>query len=274
MQPQKDAGLGDRDKEVLASVIRLHIQTGEPIGSATLAQRSKEGVSSATIRNILSDLESAGYLTHPHTSAGRMPTDKVYRFYVDQMLESKARPSKSDEAVIRRYLSGDEPLTTQELMERTSHLLSEVSENVGFVLTPFFVHDALKHVKFVKLTDRRIMVIIVLRSGLIQDRVIRVTEDFSQDELDITVHENTLIVTGKSEKEDEDGRYLHRGIARRAFERRFSLADHLKVTGASMDNGLLHVDLVREVPEAMKPRQIKIAGSEPTRKQVIEQKAA
>ncbi len=86
--------------------------------------------------------------------------------------------------------------------------------------------------------------------------------------------QNTLIVTGKSEKEVEDGRYLHRGIARRAFERRFSLADHLKVTGASMDNGLLHVDLVREVPEAMKPRQVKIAGSEPSRPQVTEQKAA
>src|ERR1700716_3997883 len=99
---------------------------------------------------------------------------------------------------------------------------------------------------------------------------------FSPAELDITVQENTLLVTGKgAQKEDENGGgYLHRGIARRAFERRFSLADHLKVTGASMDNGLLHVDLVREVPEAMKPRQIKIAGSEPSRPQVTEQKAA
>ena len=184
MQPQKDPVLGERDKEVLASIIKLHIQTGEPIGSVTLAQRSRESLSSATIRNILSDLEAAGYLTHPHTSAGRMPTDKGYRFYVDHMLESKARPSKSDEAVIRRYLGGDDPLTTQELMERTSHVLSEISENVGFVLTPFFVHDPLKHLKFVKLTDHRILVIIVLRSGLIQDRVIRVTEDFSQDEMD------------------------------------------------------------------------------------------
>jgi len=86
---------------------------------------------------------------------------------------------------------------------------------------------------------------------------------FAQDELDITVHEGTLIVTGKAKQEDENGRYLHRGIARRAFERRFSLADHLKVTGANLDNGLLHVDLVREVPEAMKPRQIKIGASEP-----------
>jgi molecular chaperone IbpA len=97
---------------------------------------------------------------------------------------------------------------------------------------------------------------------------------FSQDELDITVHENTLIVTGKAQQEDENGRYLHRGIARRAFERRFSLADHIKVNGASLDNGLLHVDLVREVPEAMKPRQIKIASGEPAKPQIVEQKAA
>jgi molecular chaperone IbpA len=96
---------------------------------------------------------------------------------------------------------------------------------------------------------------------------------FAQDELDITVHENTLIVTGKAQKDDENGRYLHRGIARRAFERRFSLADHLKVTGASLDNGLLHVDLVREVPEAMKPRNIAIAGGQPSQPQVTEQKA-
>jgi molecular chaperone IbpA len=97
---------------------------------------------------------------------------------------------------------------------------------------------------------------------------------FSQDELDITAHENTLTVTGKSQTEEANGRYLHRGIARRAFERRFSLADHLKVTGASMDNGLLHVDLVREVPEAMKPRQIKIESYEASQPQVTEQKQA
>ena len=96
---------------------------------------------------------------------------------------------------------------------------------------------------------------------------------FAQDELDITVHENTLIVTGKAKQEEENNRYLHRGIARRAFERRFSLADHLKVQGASLDKGLLHVDLVREIPEAKKPRMIPINGvSAP--QQVEAQKAA
>ena len=96
---------------------------------------------------------------------------------------------------------------------------------------------------------------------------------FAQSEIDVTVHESTLTVTGKGQDNVEDGRYLHRGIARRAFERRFSLADHIKVTGASMDNGLLHVDLVREVPEEAKPRQIKI-GEAAAPKQVEQQKAA
>ena len=99
---------------------------------------------------------------------------------------------------------------------------------------------------------------------------------FSPAELDITVQENTLLVTGKGQKEDENGGgYLHRGIARRTFERRFSLADHMKVTSASLDNGLLHVDVVREVPEAAKPRTIKIGTTvETVQPQVTQQKAA
>ena len=99
---------------------------------------------------------------------------------------------------------------------------------------------------------------------------------FSQTELDISVQENTLLVTGKAQKEDEaGGGYLHRGIARRTFERRFSLADHMKVTSASLNNGLLYVDVVREVPEAAKPRTIKIGATvETVQPQVTEQKAA
>src|ERR1700730_2298366 len=94
---------------------------------------------------------------------------------------------------------------------------------------------------------------------------------FSSDELDLTVQENSLLVTGKAKKEDEESRYLHRGIARRAFERRFSLADHIKIVGATIQDGMLHVDLAREVPEAAKPRKIQIGTGEP---QVVEQKQA
>jgi molecular chaperone IbpA len=86
---------------------------------------------------------------------------------------------------------------------------------------------------------------------------------FSPEELDIIVQENSLLVTGKAKKDEDDSRYLHRGIARRAFERRFSLADHIKVVGASLANGMLHVDLVHEVPEAAKPRKIQIGSVTP-----------
>ena len=95
---------------------------------------------------------------------------------------------------------------------------------------------------------------------------------FSPDELDITVKENALLVTGRAKKAEEEKEYLYRGIARRAFERRFQLADHIKVAGASLDNGLLHVDLVREIPETLKPRKVEIgSGSSP---KTIDQKAA
>ena len=98
---------------------------------------------------------------------------------------------------------------------------------------------------------------------------------FSPDEIDVTVHENSLLVTGKGKQGEDEGRYLHRGIARRAFERRFSLADHIKVTGASLVNGMLHVDLVHEVPEEAKPRKIEIAGGRPqSAPEVVEHKQA
>ena len=94
---------------------------------------------------------------------------------------------------------------------------------------------------------------------------------FARDEIDVTVQENSLTVTGKAKNGENEGRYLHRGIARRAFERRFSLADHIKVVGASVDNGMLHVDLVHELPEAMKPRKIEIGVGQP---RLVGQKAA
>jgi molecular chaperone IbpA len=96
---------------------------------------------------------------------------------------------------------------------------------------------------------------------------------FAAEDVDITVKESVLQVSGRSKKEDDGSKFLHRGLARRAFERRFDLADHIKVMGASLENGLLHVDLVREVPETLKPRKIEIAtGGSKT--QVIEQQAA
>ena len=104
-------------------------------------------------------------------------------------------------------------------------------------------------------------------------RIVMAVAGFGEADLDVTVKENSLVISGKKDKaEDAKANYLHRGIAARAFERRFDLADHIRVTGARLENGLLHVELVHEVPEAMKPRSIAIDAT-PMRK-VIEDKAA
>ena len=106
-------------------------------------------------------------------------------------------------------------------------------------------------------------------------RISMAVAGFAEDEIEVTVQDDRLIVTGKQDKSaDEARKFLHRGIATRAFERRFELADHIKASGARLENGLLHIDLVREVPEAMKPRTIKIETAAKTKPAVIDQKAA
>ncbi len=96
---------------------------------------------------------------------------------------------------------------------------------------------------------------------------------FSENDLSVEVKENSLVVAGKKAAEDKDRSYLHRGIATRAFERRFALADHVRVTGASHENGMLNIDLKREVPEALKPRRIEIASGKVIEKDVVDAKA-
>ena len=105
-------------------------------------------------------------------------------------------------------------------------------------------------------------------------RIVMAVAGFGEDELDVTVKESSLVIAGKKEKTEEKLNYLHRGIATRGFERRFDLADHIKVVGAKLENGLLYVELVREIPEAKKPRSIKIDTDAPSAHKVLEGKAA
>jgi molecular chaperone IbpA len=105
-------------------------------------------------------------------------------------------------------------------------------------------------------------------------RITMAVAGFGPSDISIVAQANSLVVTGKSEREENGVKYLHRGIAGRAFERRFDIADHIKVAGASLENGLLHIELVREVPEAMKPRTIEIQSGAPQQPKTLEQKAA
>ncbi|MEJ2111443.1 MAG: heat-inducible transcriptional repressor HrcA [Acidobacteriota bacterium] len=171
----------ERNREILHWVISTHIITGKPVGSRSVARHSSEGLSPATVRNIMADLEDLGYLHQPHSSAGRLPTDKAYRFYVDCLMQRRDISDK-DREIIDRDLILDN--SAAHFMERTSQVLSRVSNNVGIVLSPPISGVALKHIHFTKLTENRILVILVSRSGIVQNRVIHYPEGISQSELD------------------------------------------------------------------------------------------
>jgi heat-inducible transcriptional repressor len=186
MLKRSEHSFDERKKEILGAIVKTHIATGEPIGSLILTRQSSERLSSATIRNICAELEDEGYLTHPHTSAGRLPTDKGYRFYVDNLMRS-TRLSKSDAARINEGLLDEESINRPErLMERASHLLSQLSDNVGIVIPPRISQEMLHHIEFVKLTELRILAITVSNAGRVQDCVIRIDTEFTQDELNST----------------------------------------------------------------------------------------
>ena len=128
--------LSDRTRRILAALIREYIETGEPVASAALTRRTGLAVSSATVRNVLAQLEEMGFVWQPHTSAGRVPTDLGYRFYVDLLLEAQAgdQGRRGVEARLRQQ-AGDAPLI-DDLLSSASHVLSEVSRHVGFAIAP------------------------------------------------------------------------------------------------------------------------------------------
>src|ERR1700694_2127445 len=172
--------IGDREREILTAIVETFIATGDPVGSRTLARSNREGLSPATIRNVMSDLADSGYLEQPHTSAGRVPSTEAYRYYVEQ-LTGKARLSNSDENIIQESFHGVSDV--QEFMERTSHVLSLISHNVGVAVAIKGPKNALEHVYFSRLGDQKVLAVLVTRSGLVRDRVLRL--DLSQSELDL-----------------------------------------------------------------------------------------
>ena len=183
MEQDNKIDLSDREREILKSIIRFYISEGKPVGSRFISKKRRSDLSPATIRNIMSDLEDAGYLTQPHTSAGRVPTDKGYRFYVDNLLES-ARLNKSDQEFIDENILKEN--SHQGVAERISQTISQASDNIGFVISPALDQNQLKHIEFIHVSEGKILVIIVSKSGLVQNRIVSVDEQFTQTELDQT----------------------------------------------------------------------------------------
>jgi heat-inducible transcriptional repressor len=174
--------LSDRSRRLLATLVRVYVETGEPVASQVLARRSGLGVSSATVRNVLAQLEEAGYVHQPHTSSGRVPTDRGYRVFVDLLLESRKR-ARTPAAVEHRLRAQVErsPLM-DDLLASASHLVSRAVHHVGFALcdTPFAV---LQRLEFVALGGSRVLVIVVSRGNQIAQKVVDAGEDVRPDHL-------------------------------------------------------------------------------------------
>jgi heat-inducible transcriptional repressor len=172
--------LDDRRREVLRTLIQLHVDTGEPVGSESLSRAFGRALSPASLRSLMADLEALGYLDHPHTSAGRVPTDEGYRVFVDSLMG--LRPLDPGDAHEIAEL-GQSDASPEQTLERASQILSRLSRNVGFVLAPDIARTSFRHVDLVPLGHPRVLVVMVSATGIVTHKVIDVEEQLEPAEL-------------------------------------------------------------------------------------------
>jgi heat-inducible transcriptional repressor len=174
-----DAPLNHRYREILSSIVRAYIETGEPVGSRTVSKRRQDTLSPASIRNVMADLSDSGYLSQPHTSAGRVPTDKAFQVYVGTLTTN--RMATADAERVASELSGLD--TVGERMERSSSILTELTRNVGIAAALPELAQELDQIQLVPLSDRRVLMVLVTRDHMVRNRVVMLEEPTSPDEL-------------------------------------------------------------------------------------------
>lgn len=172
--------ISDRAVQILQAIVECYIDSGQPVASKSLASNGQLGLSSATIRNIMADLEAQGYLTSPHTSAGRIPTRRAYRMFVDNLLLVQ-QPSVGKLNELHSQLNPHSD--TQVLIQRASQLLSDVTQLVSVVSMPRYEQHILRQVEFLPLSQHRLLVVLVLDDFKVQNRVIHIDQEFSRSEL-------------------------------------------------------------------------------------------
>ncbi len=173
--------LTHREKEILENLIKFYIATADPVGSRVIANRFKMGISSATIRNTLQDLEELGLVQQPHTSAGRIPTDLGYRVYVDYLLKPDALTEKEKQFIKSSILK--EGRGINEILGQTCRVLSEITNQLGVTIAPRFDEGVLKAINLIPITGEKLMVVVVVRSGLAKSVIIEIEAEMSEPTL-------------------------------------------------------------------------------------------
>ncbi|HXV75050.1 MAG TPA: heat-inducible transcriptional repressor HrcA [Candidatus Polarisedimenticolaceae bacterium] len=174
--------LGRHQADVLREIVRQYILTGEPVGSASVGRSAKLALSPASIRNVMGELESLGLLSQPHTSAGRVPTDRAYRIYVDRLIHRTRIKPEQAEAIVRALTATGGEI--EGLLGEASRQLSLLSNQVGLVLAPELDRLIVDQIEFVRLDSGRVMAVLVTRSGVIHNRIIHVAEPIDPPELE------------------------------------------------------------------------------------------
>ena len=174
-----DAPLNFRYQEILTSIVRAYIDTGEPVGSRTISKRRQNTLSPASIRNVMADLADEGYLSQPHTSAGRVPTEKAFRFFVGSLATGRVTAGESDR--MKNEFRGLD--TVGERVERSSYILVELTRNVGIAAAIPELAQELDQIQLVPLSDRRVLMVLVTRDHMVRNRVVMLEEPTSPEEL-------------------------------------------------------------------------------------------
>jgi heat-inducible transcriptional repressor len=181
MVTRQDYDLDPRAREVLREIVLQHIDSGEPIGSRTLSKCGKFQLSPASLRNVMADLEELGFLAQPHTSAGRIPTDRGYRFFINHLMQSRALSTR-ERSVIDEEVSVASEI--DEVLHHASSLLSKLSDQVGLVFMPTLLQFAIRSMDFISVADNKIMCVIVGTNGVVVNKLIETRFLFTRDELE------------------------------------------------------------------------------------------
>ena len=173
--------LSPRSRKILEAIVEDYIATAEPVGSKAVTRRHALTLSSSTVRNVMANLEELGLLTSPHTSAGRIPTEKAYRFYVDSLVELREITRAEKKLILKRCRQSGAGLT--DILRETSRTLSSLSNYMGIVIAPSFNSNVFRHIEFIHLGIRKVLAVLVSHEGAVQNRLIETDEELSPSDL-------------------------------------------------------------------------------------------
>jgi heat-inducible transcriptional repressor len=218
------SGINQRARKILNAIVHEYLATGDAVGSRTVTRRHGIDLSPATVRNVMSDLEEAGLLVQPHTSAGRVPTAEGLRFFVDSLLKVRSLSPKEREELEQRYTLHTDDLDTA--LRDAGRVLSELSSHTVVLVTPRPDADVLEHVEFVRLRELQILVVLVTKSGQVQNKIIATPDNIPFEELErMNNYLNHILggltlegVAARVQMELADERTQYQAMEKRALE--------------------------------------------------------